>query len=251
MINNSDILITIPTCFIEPHNVNWIETKETWVKQIKEKGYDVIFTKFDKNLDKKYELKDNFFTTSFSSDEWDDLFYKRIYYISEWISQQDNYKYIFFIDSDTFINVEKFDNEIPKIIEKYPCLNYMGCANPYEGWYPHEKMFKYIYKEKTFASGFGFMLSKEACKVLYKNFKDEDYTHITKGRDDVIVGDLMYKNGIPLLHNNSFSKESKWRKKLVDPFNVGTPHIGDKNSHVYVQHYINGHMKEVQKELKK
>jgi hypothetical protein len=246
------ILITIPTCEVEGHNLNWKESRDTWVIEAKNKGYDVIFTKPSTSIpSKKHIIKDGFLFSK-SKDIWDDLFRKRVLSVCNWIKDFniEQYDWIFFIDSDTFVNIEKFDKEIPKILNEYPGVDYMGCANPYEGWYPHSPFYKFIYKEKTFASGFGFMLSKKACRILAQKYKDEDYSYITLGRDDVIVGDLMYKNGIPLLHNNSFSKESKWRKKLIDPQSIGTPHIGDSNSHVYVQHYINGHMKEIQNELK-
>jgi hypothetical protein len=242
------ILISVPTCFIPPHDKNWIESKETWVPLLKNMGYDFIFTASDMSIKSEYEIKGEMFYSR-CSDEWDELFIKRVYFLSKWFINQDKYSHIFFIDSDSFVHPDRFNKEIEKIFENFETIDYMGCAAPYNHWNPHVPNLMFIEEKGYFAAGAGFMLSKKSLDLIANNFNFEEYQTITKGSDDLIIGDFLYKKGIKLLHNNSISFESKWRKVIVDPNGIGVPDISDNNCHLFIQHYCNGHMREILSKL--
>jgi hypothetical protein len=54
----------------------------------------------------------------------------------------------------------------------------------------------------------------------------------------------MWENGIPLLHDSRILFESKYKPLADDPYNIGLPDIEHPNSHLALQHYMNGHMEE-------
>lgn len=238
------ILISIPTCFIPPHDKNWLESKETWVPLLKNMGYDFIFTASDISISSDYEIKDEMFYSR-CSDEWDELFFKRVYYLSKWFITQDKYSHVFFIDSDSFVHPYRFNEEMEKVFQTFEVIDYMGCAAPYNHWNPHVPNLMFIEEKGYFAAGAGFMLSKKSLDLIANNFNFDEYQTITKGADDWIIGDFLYKQGIKLLHNNSISFESKWRKVIVDPQGIGVPDISDRNNHLFIQHYCNGNMQEI------
>lgn len=243
-----NILITIPACFIPPHNVNYLECIDTWIPLIKEIGYDVIFTSSKTNIEKNYVIEGDFFYSN-AEDTLENLFYKRVFNIADWFISNEKYSHIFFIDSDSFVDPLKFHKEMVELFTGNTTIDYMGCAIPYQNWNPFDKFTTELSQPNLFAAGCGYMLSKKALTVVRDNFKEEDYINITKGADDWIVGDILYKNGISLIHNNSISCESKWKRILVDPSNVGVPDISDKESHLFLQHYCNNKMREIMDKL--
>jgi hypothetical protein len=242
------ILISVPTCFIPPHDKNWIESKETWIPLLKNMGYDFIFTASDMNIKSEYEVKGEMFYSK-CSDELHELFFKRVYFLSKWFINQDKYSHLFFIDSDSFVHPDRFNNEIEKIFENFETIDYMGCAAPYNNWDPHVPNLIFIEEQGYFAAGAAFMLSKKSLDLIVNDFNFEEYQTITKGADDWIIGDFLYKKGIKLLHNNSISFESKWRRVIVDPYGSGVSDISDNDSHLFIQHYCNGHMREILNKL--
>jgi hypothetical protein len=62
--------------------------------------------------------------------------------------------------------------------------------------------------------------------------------------DDWVLGRAMWENQVPLTHDSRIIFESKYNPLADDPWNIGLPDIGDPNSHLAIQHYMNGHMEE-------
>jgi hypothetical protein len=62
--------------------------------------------------------------------------------------------------------------------------------------------------------------------------------------DDWVLGRAMWENGINLLHDGRIYFESKHKILVIDEHGVGVPDIADPNSHLAIQHYMNGHMEE-------
>ena len=62
--------------------------------------------------------------------------------------------------------------------------------------------------------------------------------------DDWVLGRAMWENKIPLFHDGRIYFESKYNEIVLDESGVGMPDIGDPNSHLAIQHYLNGHMEE-------
>jgi hypothetical protein len=54
----------------------------------------------------------------------------------------------------------------------------------------------------------------------------------------------MWEAGIQLLHDSRILFESKHKPLAADPFNIGLPDIENPQSHLALQHYMNGHMDE-------
>ena len=62
--------------------------------------------------------------------------------------------------------------------------------------------------------------------------------------DDWVLGRAMWENEIPLFHDGRIYFESKYNEIVLDESGVGMPDIADPNSHLAIQHYMNGHMEE-------
>jgi hypothetical protein len=99
-----------------------------------------------------------------------------------------------------------------------------------------------VCQEGAIASGSAYMVSKRAMITAL------EYMRITNQNDlkidDWVLGRAMWENGIELLHDSKILFESKYKPLADDPYNVGLPDIADPNSHLAIQHYMNGYMEE-------
>ena len=102
--------------------------------------------------------------------------------------------------------------------------------------------------EQYYASGgSGFILSRKAHSYMVNDFKIDE--HETLYCCDKITGMLLRRNGIYLFHDSRFLFESKYKTIMRRYNEIPNPHIGDKDSFLTVQHFCNGHMQEIIKEL--
>jgi hypothetical protein len=62
--------------------------------------------------------------------------------------------------------------------------------------------------------------------------------------DDWVLGRAMWENGVEMLHDSRILFESKHKELVRDPNGIGIPDIADPQSHLALQHYMNGHMDE-------
>lgn len=236
-------LITITGTWMPSHSLNWIECASTWVPLIKAKGFDVLFLMSNPYLDKDYEIIGDFFFAK-CPDDLQNIYFKNHYYISKYFLNQTDYDYRFHVDSDSFIHPEKFTNLIKEYTEITP-KDYVGCVIPYPGLNTNVFNKLEIEGDNYYASGgSGFLLSKKAHEPLVNDFKIENYNNNLSACDK-ITGSLLHQNGIKLWHDSRILFESPYKRTISDPHNLGTPFIGDKDSFLCVQHYCNGHMREI------
>jgi hypothetical protein len=86
------------------------------------------------------------------------------------------------------------------------------------------------------------MVSRPAMKVAQQKMRiDEDIDYEI---DDWVLGRAMWENQVPLTHDSRIIFESKHNPLADDPYNIGLPYIADPNSHLAIQHYMNGYMEE-------
>ena len=86
------------------------------------------------------------------------------------------------------------------------------------------------------------MISRPAMKVAQQKMRIDE--NVDYEIDDWVLGRAMWENKVPLLHDSRIIFESKYNPLADDPYNIGLPYIGDPNSHLAIQHYMNGHMEE-------
>ena len=242
----SKTLITITGNYTLSHYSNWIECESTWVPKLREKGFDVLYLMSNPHLDKDYELKGNFFFSN-CSDDLDQIYYKNHHYISQYVLNETDYDYRFQIDSDTFVHPERFI----KLIEDHTLTNpkdYVGCVIPYPGFNTNNLVQQYIDTPGHYASGgSGFLVSRKSMGYMVEDFDPITYPYLNFC--DKITGEILYKRDILLFHDSRILFESPYKRTISDPHNIGTPFIGEMDSFLALQHYCDGHMKEIMDKL--
>lgn len=245
--NNKDILVTITGTWSKSHYLNWIECESTWVPKLREKGFDVLYLMSNPYLNNYYEKIGNFFFSN-CKDGKDELYYKNHYYISKYLLEETNYTYRLHIDNDTFIHPERIVPLIEHHTSKEHKKDLVGCTIPYPGFNANKLYIKRIDDTKYHASGgSGFLISRRAHNPLFENFKKEDHKNL--GHCDFILTKLIREKGLDFWHDSRFLFVSPWKNNIKDPNNVGIPFIGDNDSFLAIQHYCNGHMKEIMDKL--
>jgi hypothetical protein len=121
-------------------------------------------------------------------------------------------------------------------------IDYMGCCHPVNYWNPNKPTKFTVLRERYFASGCGYLISKKAMKVALEKMRMVE--DVDPEIDDWVLGRAMWENEIPLFHDGRIYFESKYNEIVLDESGVGMPDIGDPNSHLAIQHYMNGHMEE-------
>jgi hypothetical protein len=236
------ILITITGTWVSSHYSNWIECETTWVPKMREKGFKVIYLMSNPHLDKNYELVGNFFFAK-CPDTLESIYYKNHYHISKYLLKETNYQYRFHVDSDTFVHPDR----VIDIFKEYTIVNpkdYVGCVTPYPGLNTNFLNKIEINEPNYYASGgSGFLISRRSMKYMVGLFNEEEYE--TLADCDKITGEILYKEGIRLWHDSRFLFESPYKLIIDNSENLPNPFVGDPNSFLAVQHYCNGHMKEI------
>ncbi len=241
----SEMIILVTGTTIEPYAQNWKECYETWIPELRKLGYTVMIAIGNPKLKKYYKIDGDIIWFK-TEDTKMGLYDKSIRLPIKWILEETDYKYYFRIDSDSFVHPHRFDNMILHNFEDLRDIQYMGCCHPYHGWNPHEFKRFFICKKRHMASGCGYMINREVMKIAQRDMRivedPLDYTI-----DDWVLGRAMWENGIPLLHDSRILFESPYKRLTGGP--VPIPNIGEPSSHLAIQHYMNGYMKEAMKTL--
>jgi hypothetical protein len=238
--NKDKIMIMVTGTMISPYDENWKECYRTWIPELKKLGYNVLVSIGKPDLETEWKLDGDFIY--FRADDtkmglWD----KSIRLPIKWILEETDYEYYFRIDSDTFIAPKRFDRMMYSNFDDYDRIDYMGCVHPYDGLNPHRFMrFKVKPKFGYIASGCGYMISKYAMRVALDTMRIEGYGDYKI--DDWVLGRAMWENGIELLHDSRILFESKHKYLMEDPFGLGGLDIADPQSHLAIQHYMDGYM---------
>ena len=240
MFDKSKLIILVTGTTIEPWAQNWKECKSTWIPEIKKLGYNVMVAIGNPNLETEWKIDGDMIWFK-AEDTKRGLYDKSIRLPIDWILSETDYEYYFRIDSDSFVHPSRFDWMITENL-KNNIPHYMGCAHPAAATNPYEN-FKYVVcKERTIASGCGYMISRDAMRVAKETMRiDEDIDYEI---DDWVLGRAMWENQVPLIHDSRILFESKYKALAADPHNIGLPYIGDTHSHLAIQHYMNGYMEE-------
>lgn len=247
MIDKSKIIILVTGAIKEPWDKNWKECMSTWIPLVRQLGYSVKVALGDLEVE---DFSDDGDIIRFHAcDSKKGLVDKSLIYPMRWILNHTDYEYYIRIDSDSFVHPNRFDAMMEKnILEFEP--DYMGTCIPYPGIDPNIPLTYYIEQTDSlthFASGTAYMISRKVMQeVLDKIRVDDDWQHEC---DDWVLGRSMCENGINLLHDSSIYMESKWVQIIVNPYELKMPNIEEKDSHLAIQHYQNGHMAEIMLQL--
>ena len=240
-LDKSKLIILVTGTTIEPWAQNWKECEATWIPELRKIGYNVMVAIGNHDLDTHYSISGNIITFK-ADDTKTGLFDKSIRLPIKWILQHTDYEYYFRIDSDSFVAPIRFDRMMIENFSEIPNINYMGCSHPANFINPHLHKRFFVCKEGTIASGCGYMVSKEA--MILADSKMRIDAQVDYEIDDWVLGRAMWENGVQLLHDSRILFESKYNKLAADPDNIGLPDIDNPQSHLALQHYMNGHMEE-------
>ena len=247
MFNISDVVIMVTGTTIEPYAENWRECERTWIPELRKIGYRVLIALGNPDLETYYKIEGD--TIWFKAEDTKyGLYDKSIRLPIKWILEETDYKYYFRIDSDSFVAPKRFHLMLNQNLTEYPSIDYMGCCHPYEGWNPFDLFRLWVCKERYIASGCAYMISRNAMKIAQRDMKivedPLDYTI-----DDWVLGRAMWENKIHLFHDSRILFESKYKQLTVAVDNMGLPDISEPESHLAIQHYMNGYMDDAFKKL--
>jgi len=247
------VVIMVTGTLIQPYDKNWRECEATWVPLMRQLGYKVISVYGNPKITHKktleqiknyYKFVDNNTIQFQTFDTKVGIYDKSINLPIKWILEETDYEYYIRVDSDTFINPILFHEMLVENLSKFPNLDYMGCCHPYKGWNPRIKLQKWICREYHFAAGATYMISRTAMKIARDKMRIEEPNNFEI--DDWVLGRAMWENGIPLLHDSRILFESPF-KQLTSGGTI--PYIGDKDSGIAAQHYMNGKMEQAMIDL--
>ena len=252
-IDRSKIIILVTGSMNSPWDSNWKECVSTWVPLVRKLGYNVKIAIGDPSITDLY-LDEGEIIRFKTSDSKSGLVDKSVTLPIRWILENTVYDYYFRIDSDSFVHPIRFDSLIQRnLIEFSP--DYMGMCIPYPGLDPNTPITKWIEKDSSipfgpgipFASGTAYLVSRKVMPNILKSIKIESDWELEC--DEYVLGRAMHENDINLLHDSSIHMESKWNIAMANPYGVKIPEIGEKDSHLAIQHYQNGHMVDIMLEL--
>ena len=252
------VVIMVTGCTIKPYSNNLKECERTWMPLLRKMGYRVISVVGNPDITHKktqWHL-DNYFsfvnenTIKFETfDNKVGIFDKSVYLPAKWVLEETDYEYYFKIDSDSFVHPQRFHKMLLDNLYTKVYIDYMGCCTPWMGGNPNDSFKKFTKTKGNYAAGCGYMLSKEAMNIVRDKIRVEEPIHFQV--EDWLVGRTLLPNGISLLHDSRICFESKFKRLIFDENGIGTPYIGNKNSHLAIQHYMNGHMDILMKEYAK
>jgi hypothetical protein len=251
------VVIMVTGSHTKPDNIK--ECEATWIPKLRNLGFKVIVALGNIEVEKYGQLTPNDFknyyefinenTIQFRTfDTKRGLFDKSIKLPAQWVLEETDYEYYFRIDSDSFVHPYRFKQMLEENFKYFPDVDYMGCCHPWMGWNPHEFKRVFVCKHGHIASGAGYMVSRRGMKVALDKMRVLQPFEFQA--DDWVLGRAMWENGVPLLHDSRIYFESKHRVLVKDYKGIGVPDISENDSHLAIQHYMNGHMKETMKKLK-
>jgi hypothetical protein len=241
MFDKSKLMIMVTGTTIEPWDQNWKECESTWIPELRKLGYTVMVAIGNPNLETEWKIDGDMIWFK-AEDTKRGLYDKSIRLPIKWILEETNYEYYFRIDSDSFTEPNRFEVMLDENFKEKLDIDYMGCCHPVNYWNPNKPTKFTVCRERYFASGCGYLISKKAMKVALEKMRMVE--DVDPEIDDWVLGRAMWENEIPLFHDGRIYFESKYNEIVLDESGVGMPDIGDPNSHLAIQHYMNGHMEE-------
>ena len=247
-IDRSKIIILVTGSMNSPWDSNWKECASTWIPLVRKLGYDVKIAIGDPSITDLFSDEGDIIRFK-ASDSKSGLVDKSVTLPIRWILDNTDYDYYFRIDSDSFVHPIRFDSLMKRnLIEFSP--DYMGTCLPYPGLDPNCPLTDYIGQKdkfKHFGSGTAYLLSRKVMPDILKSIRIENDWELEC--DDYVLGRAMHENGVPFLHDSSIHMESKWNVIIMNQHGTKIPEISEKDSHLAIQHYQNGHMVEIMLEL--
>ena len=241
MFDKSKLMIMVTGTTIEPWDQNWKECESTWIPELRKLGYTVMVAIGNPNLETEWKIDGDMIWFK-AEDTKRGLYDKSIRLPIKWILEETNYEYYFRIDSDSFTEPNRFEVMLDENFKEKLDIDYMGCCHPVNYWNPNKPTKFTVCRERYFASGCGYLISKKAMKVALEKMRMVE--DVDPEIDDWVLGRAMWENEIPLFHDGRIYFESKYNEIVLDESGVGMPDIADPNSHLAIQHYMNGHMEE-------
>jgi hypothetical protein len=241
MFDKSKMMILVTGTTIEPWAQNWKECESTWIPELRKLGYNVKVAIGNPDLKTEWKIDGDMIWFK-AEDTKMGLYDKSIRLPIKWILEETNYEYYFRIDSDSFVHPNRFDVMVNENLSDGN-VNYMGCAHPANMTNPFATFTQIVCKPGTIASGCGYMVDRKAMSIALDTMRIVE-DPLDYQIDDWVLGRSMWENQIPLLYDSRILFESKHNPLADDPYNMGLPYIGDPNSHLAIQHYLNGHMEE-------
>jgi hypothetical protein len=241
MFDKSKLMIMVTGTTIEPWDQNWKECESTWIPELRKLGYIVMVAIGNPNLETEWKIDGDMIWFK-AEDTKRGLYDKSIRLPIKWILEETNYEYYFRIDSDSFTEPNRFEVMLDENFKEKSDIDYMGCCHPVNYWNPNKPTKFTVCRERYFASGCGYLISKKAMKVALEKMRMVE--DVDPEIDDWVLGRAMWENEIPLFHDGRIYFESKYNEIVLDESGVGMPDIADPNSHLAIQHYMNGHMEE-------
>jgi hypothetical protein len=211
---------------------------------LRQMGYHVKISFPSYDIPDYFKDEDDIIKFKCSHDKFG-LFDRAVKLPFRWILDHTDYKYYVKIDSDTFIHPIRFDNMLMQNINECN-FDYLGACHPYRLWNTNDNFKMYIHHNKDeffYASGSAFIINRRIMEAAYNNLKVENDWELAC--DDLILGRAMKTLNVPLLHDNRICFESPFQEIIVKTEDfIANPYIGDRNSHLAIQHYMQGHMAE-------
>ena len=121
-------LITITGTLNSPWDANWKECIDTWGKELLAKGYNLKVVIGDELLPSEYQVEGNYLKVR-CSDAKVGLVEKALI-SNKWFLENTNCEYHVRVDSDTYVDPNRFDEWCKEIITQYE-VDYLGCVLPY------------------------------------------------------------------------------------------------------------------------
>lgn len=263
------VLIGIPITFVKSHYKNWIECENTWVPLLRKKGFTVVYLGANEHLQEDYKFQDLFLFSKGSDVTLPEdnpgggynFFYKALLYPIKYILEKTSYEYFCRIDSDCFVHPERFTNMLLDNFSRFK-IDYMGSHMPFlPKWnfnvsqqeeifnlkLPEEFFESGKYKFKVgYASGSAFVISRSMMQLILKDFYSETPTDTPEFHDDVYLGYLAHRYNCKLLHDTRILPTSPFKQFIVSAHPQAFPFIANPDSHLAVQHYVNGYMEKIQ-----
>ena len=239
--DKSKIIILVTGTNIKPYDSNWKECESTWIPELRKLGYRTMIALGDDSLETLWKIDGNTIWFQAEASKYG-LFEKSVKLPIKWILDETNYELYIRIDSDSFVEPKKFDAMLKQNFKDYPHLDYMGTCHPSLQDNPNEFNRAFVLRKFHIASGCAYLISKRAMKIALRTMVIENKDDLKV--DDWVLGRAMWNNGVPLLHDNRIIFESKYKQLTLNLYNIDLPDIADPNSHLAIQHYMNGHMEE-------
>jgi len=255
--DRSKIAILVTGTMNAPWDANWKECAATWIPLLRKLGYCVKIALGDPDIE---GFSDEGDIIRFKAlDDKSGLLDKRVIEPIKWILGHTDHEYYFVIDSDCFVHPKRLDEMLAKNIAEFS-PDYMGACLPYPGFNPNKPLTTWMERQDAFekyASGTAYMISRKAMPKILEILGDKELAAERWGYsidrlnllDDKVLGMAMHEIGIRLLHEAAICFESKWNVIIYNPHGLKMPCIEEKDSHLAIQHYQNGHMAEIMLEL--